>query len=273
MKRPLITSAVIAGAWASFTVAAEPTTAPAIQDAKDGVVITQTAQSPGMEKCCFVGISTSPIRADARAQLDLPRGVGLVIDFVEPDSPAEKAGLRPSDVVQKLDDQWIINPQQLTVLVRMHQAGESVTMNVFRKGKPQDLKVTLGEKMLPVADPADPMTFMLQPGHAAVPALPALPPQVMQRLRGTPGVKFTSSMNSSDGEHTINLSINDGKKTAIVKDKDGKTLFDGPINTDDERAKIPEAVRTKIEKIEDNAVRMGVIPTPEPKKMPGAEPK
>src|SRR4051812_14577750 len=71
-----------------------------------------------MEKGAWLGVNTSPPPHVLRQQLQLPRGVGLVVDMVAPDSPAQAAGVKQYDVLHKLNDQILINQQQLAVLVR-----------------------------------------------------------------------------------------------------------------------------------------------------------
>ena len=45
-----------------------------------------------------------PVTGALREQLNLPKGFGLVVDFVAKDSPAEAAGLKVHDVLTRLDD-------------------------------------------------------------------------------------------------------------------------------------------------------------------------
>lgn len=109
------------------------------QDGRDG---------PRLEKATFLGISTSPATDALREQLGLPKGIGLVIDYVEAGSPAA-AGLVVHDVLHKFNDQLMVSPQQLAVLVRLCKPGEKVNLTVVRKGKPVQVDVALGEKEMP----------------------------------------------------------------------------------------------------------------------------
>jgi C-terminal processing protease CtpA/Prc len=74
-------------------------------------------------------------------QLDLKRGQGLVVRSVERDSPAEKAGIKPNDVLVEVNGKPV--PNDVGELARMlsdakPDAGVDVT--VIRKGKPETLK-------------------------------------------------------------------------------------------------------------------------------------
>lgn len=99
----------------------------------------------------YLGVSTRPLTPEVAAHVgDMPAGVGLIVSFVDEEGPAGTAGLQQHDVLVKLDDQWLINPEQFSVLVRMREAGDSATLTVFRKGEEQEIEVELAEKELPV---------------------------------------------------------------------------------------------------------------------------
>lgn len=92
----------------------------------------------------WLGIQGEDVGDDLRAQLDLAGGV-LVAD-VAPGSPAEKAGLKKSDVVLKLDGKAVKDADGLSDFLGAAKAGQEVAVTVLRKGKEQTLKVTLGQK-------------------------------------------------------------------------------------------------------------------------------
>jgi hypothetical protein len=53
------------------------------------------------------------------------------------------------------------------------------------------------------------------------------------------------------GEGEMILEEKDGGRTLVVKDSDDKLIFEGPINTSEEREKMPPEVRQRLEKIEE----------------------
>jgi len=81
-------------------------------------------------------------------QLGLPAGMGLVVEFVQEKSPAADAGLHQYDVLQKFEDQLLINPEQLAVLVRSYKPGDQVRLTIIRDGKKQELTAKLSEHEL-----------------------------------------------------------------------------------------------------------------------------
>lgn len=108
------------------------------------------------EPAAYVGVSTSPVTAALSEQLKLPKGIGLIVDYVEPKSPAEEAQLKQYDVLHRFDDQLLINAHQFAVLVRMHKAGEEVTLTVIRRGEERPVKVKLVEREVMALDATNP---------------------------------------------------------------------------------------------------------------------
>lgn len=53
----------------------------------------------------------------------------------------------------------------------------------------------------------------------------------------------------SDEQGSVEVSAAAGKRELTVKDKDGEVLFQGPINTPEEHAKLPPAVRARLDAI------------------------
>ncbi len=71
---------------------------------------------------------------------------GAVITGVLPNSPAERAGLRPFDVVTKVGDQLINNATDLLLLVSAMSPDHPVSMGVWRNGEKLTVTATLGER-------------------------------------------------------------------------------------------------------------------------------
>lgn len=100
-------------------------------------------------KVAHLGIATEPIPELVAAQLKLPKGTALAVQFVEPNSPAAAAGLKKNDVLIKIDDQLLVNTPQLQVLIRLHKAGDEVKLTFIREGQSQTATAKLAEKEVP----------------------------------------------------------------------------------------------------------------------------
>ncbi|PYJ72626.1 MAG: hypothetical protein DME75_04090 [Verrucomicrobia bacterium] len=94
----------------------------------------------------FLGVETSEVPGVVSEQLGLPKGFGLVVDYVVPDGPAAAAGVQQNDIIKMLNDQILIDPNQLSKLVRSFSEGTTVTLTVLRKGQEQKIPVKLTKK-------------------------------------------------------------------------------------------------------------------------------
>ncbi|MEU4270189.1 trypsin-like peptidase domain-containing protein [Streptomyces sp. NPDC026092] len=63
---------------------------------------------------------------------------------VTPDGPAAKAGIRPGDVITKVDGQRVHSGEELIVKIRAHRPGDQLELTLKRGGKEQTKTLTLG---------------------------------------------------------------------------------------------------------------------------------
>src|ERR1043166_507784 len=97
----------------------------------------------------FLGVETSQVPDVVSEQLGLSKGLGLVVEYVEPNSPAAAAGVQQNDILKMLNDQILIEPSQLRKLLQTFPEGTEVTLTVLRKGQEQKLTVKLARKEVP----------------------------------------------------------------------------------------------------------------------------
>ena len=106
------------------------------------------------------------------------RGRGVRILDVRPDGPAHKAGLRKQDLITALAGTRVRQMSDMADVLELFPAGESLTFDVLRDGKPQKIKVTLGRRPAPAVGPAEPRPETVPipaPAAGAPPALPRTP--------------------------------------------------------------------------------------------------
>ncbi len=68
-------------------------------------------------------------------------------EAVDPGGPADKAGLRPGDVITKLDDRVIDSGPTLIGEIWTHKPGDEVTITYERDGKERTTELTLGSRV------------------------------------------------------------------------------------------------------------------------------
>jgi serine protease Do len=233
------------------------------------------------EKVAFLGVQTAPVSRTLATQLGLPRGTGLVVTELVDDSPAATS-LQEHDILTKLDDQILVGQQQLSVLIRNKKQGDEVTLTVFRGGKESKVKVKLGEREVPkysAFEDAEAHGFSFShlegPQIARLHQLPGMEPgQVNDVIRmigrnrgnwiGSPGARVFrrgaqgatildlphGNIVYSDDAGSVEVKADDGKRQLTVKDPSGKVLFEGPVNSKEDREKLPEDIKARVGKIE-----------------------
>ena len=87
-----------------------------------------------------LGVRISDVTAERLAELKLAGETGVVIEEVEAESPAAKAGLQKNDVILTFAGERVRSAAQLRRLVQETPAGRTVTLEISRGG--QDRKST-----------------------------------------------------------------------------------------------------------------------------------
>ena len=226
--------------------------APQPQTEEQRVVELYKAQLGGqLTNAAYLGVSTSAVPAALSQHLGLPEGVGLVVDFVEDDSPAKAAGVRQYDILKKIDDQILVNAQQLAVLIRSHKAGEEVKVLLVRGGKEQTVTAKLAERP---GKPLGDMFIFDQPNANWAQRSVVVPnqrPQRQDRNRNETGSGRRTMSVWRDNDMTITISEGEGQARHVkAADKSGKTIFEGDLKNDEDRAKLPPNVAEKVRQME-----------------------
>jgi hypothetical protein len=86
-----------------------------------------------------LGVSLVDITPDLRTHFGAPKDAGVLIGGVEKDSPASRAGLEVGDVVTSVDGEKVESSGRLGRTIRGKSAGETVALEVVRKGASKKL--------------------------------------------------------------------------------------------------------------------------------------
>ncbi len=94
----------------------------------------------------FLGIGIQDLTADIAQGFGLSITEGAIVNEVSLGGPSAKAGLKVDDVVTAIDGQKIGSASALTRSVALKRPGAATTLTIYRNGKQQDVKVTLGTR-------------------------------------------------------------------------------------------------------------------------------
>jgi len=77
---------------------------------------------------------------------------GVLVQQVQPGGPADKAGIRPGDIITTIDGRNIKDGDDLVNDIAARRPGSSIRLGFMRDGKPQDATVTVGDRDKVFAD-------------------------------------------------------------------------------------------------------------------------
>lgn len=97
-----------------------------------------------------LGVSIQPLEGQLAEYFGTSTGV--LVNSVEPDSPAAKAGLKAGDVVTAVNGKAVSEPSELIEAVREAGDGATLSIDIVRDRKPQSVKAEL-EKREPAETP------------------------------------------------------------------------------------------------------------------------
>jgi serine protease Do len=92
-----------------------------------------------------MGVTVQEVTQSLASSFGLKEPAGALVSAVEKDSPAAKAGVEPGDVILKVDGKTISRSAELAGYVADLKPGSTARLNVWRKGAPRELTVTVGE--------------------------------------------------------------------------------------------------------------------------------
>ena len=263
----------------------------------------------------WLGVLTKPVSETLRVHLDVEEGV--VLDYVAPDSPASKAGLRQHDIILTVEGEPIGSQDDLRAAIQAHKPGDKVNLEVVVQGGKGEREVEMAARPQQEPDlPRGGRVERLQPPGGFFRNLPALPGDLedlipgggedlqrqleghMKRFEkqlremeqgGGQGLKLdfdlfndlqrgnreggafnfnfksSSSFKFVDEHGSVEMKTTEGGKEVIVKDVEGNLIFEGPWDTDQDKAAAPENIRERIEGMnQGNRFRFRLDKLPEP---------
>lgn len=96
----------------------------------------------------WLGVAMQPLTPALASAIGHPGTLGVLINKVEPNSPASSADLRQGDVITAFNGQAIKDPRDLAMAVANAPAGSSVKLTILRDGKESSVEASIGQ--LPV---------------------------------------------------------------------------------------------------------------------------
>jgi serine protease Do len=108
--------------------------------------VAQDLINDGIVSRGWLGISIQDIDSNMGKALKLEKNVGVLISDVFPNSPAEKGGLHPHDIITEINKNIVTNSSQLKNLVSTERPLEIITIKIIRDNIQKTLRMKLGTR-------------------------------------------------------------------------------------------------------------------------------
>jgi serine protease Do len=110
------------------------------------VAILPQLKTKGRVSRGFIGVTLTDVTPALQRALNLAVSDGAMVQDVTPHSPAERAGLRPYDVIVQVEGRRVLTNQELIRDISARQPGTMARLDVVREGRRQSLNVKLAER-------------------------------------------------------------------------------------------------------------------------------
>ncbi len=94
----------------------------------------------------YIGVQVRDVSEESQAY-GLPKGASVAV--VTEDGPAQKAGVQPNDIITAVNDTSITSGDDLVAVIRDCQAGDELTVTLYRQGEALELTITVGQQIQP----------------------------------------------------------------------------------------------------------------------------
>jgi serine protease Do len=98
-----------------------------------------------------IGVQIQEVTKEAAEAFGLKSAMGALVNSVERDGPAAKAGVESGDIIIKVDNRDVRSSNDLPRIITAVRPGTSVRLTVWRKGVTKEIAVTVAEMPQDVA--------------------------------------------------------------------------------------------------------------------------
>ncbi len=94
----------------------------------------------------MLGVQVQDLTPELAQAFDIPNRKGVVITAVIPGSAAEKAGLKPGDIIVAINDRPVEDSADVRNTIGLIRVGSRVKLTILRDGKERTIHATIGEE-------------------------------------------------------------------------------------------------------------------------------
>jgi len=112
----------------------------------DEAAVTGCAVIPAdaAEEQTYLGLGADSVPGFLGKHLHLPANTGLLVQSLDPEGPAAKAGFTVDDIITKVDGNEIASQRELANIIHARKPGNQLELDYIHEGKPGKRSVQLG---------------------------------------------------------------------------------------------------------------------------------
>jgi serine protease Do len=99
-----------------------------------------------VDRAYYTGLNGRTLPPQWAQALGIPNVTGVVVENVDPGSPADEAGFQPYDVIRAFNGEKVTSREDFLGYLFEYRPGETVTFEVIRNGQPLKLELELGSQ-------------------------------------------------------------------------------------------------------------------------------
>jgi serine protease Do len=93
----------------------------------------------------WLGVQIQPVNEDIADSLGMTSTKGALVSEAQDDGPGKAAGIKAGDVITAVDGKTVDGPRELARMIGNTAPGKDVEVTLWRNGKSETVKLTLGE--------------------------------------------------------------------------------------------------------------------------------
>lgn len=94
----------------------------------------------------WLGVGIQNITPELAEYYGFKESNGVLVGTVYKDHPADKAGIKPGDIIIKVNDETVKSSRELSTSIAGHAVGEKVDITFIREGQKKTVQVTLTKR-------------------------------------------------------------------------------------------------------------------------------
>lgn len=182
----------------------------------------------------WLGVTISEVSADKAKESKLSTAQGVLVEQIDPNGPAAKAGVKAGDIITEFNGQRVEGTMGLRRMVRETPEGRTVQLTIWREGRSQTLSAELPS--MPRHSRED-----MPPGMPRVMPFPQAPEILRQfREHGLNPAAPTIGISAMDvsGQLGAYFNVPDGQGVLVTEVKENSPAAKGGLKAGDVITKI-----------------------------------